>query len=379
MSSNTTTTNTTTSSSSSSGVVAIKSVADYTALLTSLSASPSPSSSSRLLVLVFYAEWHAASVSLANETLNALSVDYPLFRFAKCEAEQEEIEQIVGTHQVQDVPTTVFVKRDGSAVDKVEGADPAVISTKVKSLYTHLLQQQQLVQAPPPTDQEVLTGRLRSLTNAGPLMLFIKGTPSAPRCGFTKQLLQLLDSIPLKYDYFDILSDNVVRENLKLYSNWPTYPQVYVNGELVGGLDVVKELHASGELLTMLPDSLKLKSASSSSASTSISTSTTSSSSLEDRLRSLLKREKVMLFMKGTRDMPQCGFSKKAVAMLNECEAKYDTFNILEDNEVREGLKALSNWPTYPQLYVDGELVGGVDVMTELHASGDLKHQLASN
>ena len=70
-----------------------------------------------------------------------------------------------------------------------------------------------------------------------------------------------------------------------------------------------------------------------------------------------------MLFMKGNREEPRCGFSKTTVAILAECNAEYQTFDILSDDEVRQGLKTYSEWPTYPQLYVSGELIGGLDII----------------
>ena len=81
----------------------------------------------------------------------------------------------------------------------------------------------------------------------------------------------------------------------------------------------------------------------------------------------------VVLFMKGTPDFPQCGFSAQVAAVLREAGAKYDSVNIFEDPELREALKRYSNWPTYPQLYVQGELVGGSDILTEMYRSGELK------
>ena len=78
------------------------------------------------------------------------------------------------------------------------------------------------------------------------------GSPQEPQCGFSRQLVGLLDEMELDYGYFDILSDEEVRQGLKTYSNWPTYPQVYVRGELMGGLDIVRELVASGEFQSQL-------------------------------------------------------------------------------------------------------------------------------
>lgn len=79
-------------------------------------------------------------------------------------------------------------------------------------------------------------------------MIFMKGDRNAPRCGFSKQLIQIMNEAAVTYETFDILSDEEVRQGLKTYSDWPTYPQVYVNGELQGGLDIIKEMNTSGEL-----------------------------------------------------------------------------------------------------------------------------------
>jgi len=84
-------------------------------------------------------------------------------------------------------------------------------------------------------------------------MLFIKGSPDAPKCGFTRKLIELLAKYrDVTYGTFDILQDNEVREGLKTYSNWPTYPQVYIKGELIGGIDILKELEEEGELADVL-------------------------------------------------------------------------------------------------------------------------------
>ncbi len=92
-----------------------------------------------------------------------------------------------------------------------------------------------------------------------------------------------------------------------------------------------------------------------------------------DRIKSQLSGSPVLLYMKGTPDFPQCGFSATAVRALNEVGAKFDSVNIFEEPELREALKQYSNWPTYPQLYVNGELIGGCDIIVEMYKSGELK------
>jgi len=91
-----------------------------------------------------------------------------------------------------------------------------------------------------------------------------------------------------------------------------------------------------------------------------------------ERIKSQLSSNPVLLYMKGTPDFPQCGFSAAAVRALTAAGASFGTVNIFEDPELREALKRYSNWPTYPQLYVNGELIGGSDIIMEMDASGEL-------
>lgn len=100
--------------------------------------------------------------------------------------------------------------------------------------------------------------------------------------------------------------------------------------------------------------------------------------SVIERIKDQIENNKVVLYMKGTPDFPQCGFSSQAVQVLDACGADYMHVNIFEDPELREALKGYSNWPTYPQLYVNGELVGGCDIMIDLYKSGDLQAMLVA-
>ncbi len=94
------------------------------------------------------------------------------------------------------------------------------------------------------------------------------------------------------------------------------------------------------------------------------------------RIDQMVKAQPVLLFMKGNRTFPQCGFSASVIGILDEVGVPYETFNILEDSEVREGAKVYSDWPTFPQLYVRGELVGGADIVRSMFGSGELHKAL---
>ena len=95
-----------------------------------------------------------------------------------------------------------------------------------------------------------------------------------------------------------------------------------------------------------------------------------------ERIKSQLSAAPVVLYMKGTPDFPQCGFSAQTVGALKACKATFSHINIFEDPEVREALKTYSKWPTFPQLYVNGELVGGCDITLEMYKSGELQQLL---
>ncbi len=96
-----------------------------------------------------------------------------------------------------------------------------------------------------------------------------------------------------------------------------------------------------------------------------------------EKIEKTLTDNKIVLFMKGTPSFPQCGFSARSIAILNEIGAEFDSVNVLEDDEIREGIKVYGQWPTIPQLYVNKKLVGGSDIMMEMFESGELKTLLA--
>lgn len=100
---------------------------------------------------------------------------------------------------------------------------------------------------------------------------------------------------------------------------------------------------------------------------------------LKTQIEKLINASKVVLFMKGNADMPMCGFSANSVAILKNLGVGFKTFNILNDPDIRQGLKEYSNWPTYPQLYIKGQLIGGNDIITEMFKNGELQEFLKQN
>lgn len=205
-----------------------------------------------------------------------------------------------------------------------------------------------------------LTSRIESLISSSPVMVFMKGRPEEPKCGFSRKVAEILQQEKVAFESFDILSDDEIRQGLKVYSNWSSYPQLYIKGELIGGSDIVLEMQKSGELKKVLAEK-----------------GIVPNENLEDRLKNLISSSEVMLFMKGTPDAPRCGYSSKVVNALRKEDISFGSFDILSDEEVRQGLKTFANWPTFPQLYYKGELVGGCDIVLEMQNNGELKSGLS--
>ena len=102
-------------------------------------------------------------------------------------------------------------------------------------------------------------------------------------------------------------------------------------------------------------------------------------SDVKERIDALVKANDVVLFMKGSALFPQCGFSSRAVAILDHLGASFETVDVLQDAEIRQGIKEYSDWPTIPQLYVKGEFVGGSDIMMEMFESGELQQLVSAD
>jgi len=198
----------------------------------------------------------------------------------------------------------------------------------------------------------------------------MKGTADQPVCGFSRKMVDLLRSAGLQqFETFNILSDEEIRNGLKEYSNWPTYPQLYVEGKLIGGLDVTKALIDEGEFWNSVPKKYQTTNIPSQQQPQQPKES---KEQLNQRLKGLIETANLMLFMKGNPEAPKCGFSSRVVERLNKNGLKFSSFDILTDESVRSGLKEYSNWPTFPQLYHKGKLVGGCDIVCEMDDSGQL-------
>eukprot|EP01018_Ginkgo_biloba_P033558 Gb_37365 [translate_table: standard] len=372
-------------------------------------------------ILHFWAGWCEASKQM-DQVFAHLCTDHPHAKFFRVEAEEQPV--ISEAYSVSAVPYFVFFK-DGKVVDTLEGANPSELANKVSKVSGSLSLAKSAAPASlgmaagatvietvkqmskgngssevgnlTPGLSDALKNKLQKLVESKPVFLFMKGSPEQPRCGFSRKVVDVLKDEHVEFGSFDILSDEEVREGMKVFSNWPTFPQLYCKGELLGGCDITLEMHQSGELKELFKDHGLLPMAAQSGGSTvaksetdpksgaeisepmngGIAGSTGISEALRSQLQSIINSNPVMLFMKGTPEEPQCGFSRKSVEILREEGLEFGSFNILSDEEVRQGLKTFSNWSSYPQLYIKGELIGGSDIMLEMQKSGELKRVAA--
>lgn len=309
--------------------------------------------------------------------------------------------------------------------------------------------------------------KIEQLLKDKPVMLFIKGTPENPECGFTEQILQALESQGVEYSSYNVMAQGGedMRNWIKEYSKWPTIPQLFINGKIVGGVDKLKELIANNEFLSMVPKealkssnlgadkfteitskdivvlfvnsdfenfeeqaencnyckiSLQLKGLRfkvvdvhgdrklesyvktfvnspkfkfpvlvhnkslvsfgdelmekiESSDFKDVFDASLFRTDIMEQIKTLINSSPVMIFIKGSPEEPKCGFTSQLLTILDDLKVKYSHFDILQDQLVREKLKEYSDWKTYPQVYVKGELVGGLDVIKEMIEEGEFQ------
>jgi len=295
-------------------------------------------------VVHFWAPW-ADQCTQMDEIMNALNEVYgEQLLFARCEA--EEVPEIAQKFTINAVPTIVLYD-NGKEVQRINGVEPAQLNEHVEKFASGA----SLSDSSKPV--ETLNERIHRLIHQDAIMIFMKGAPEQPRCRFSKAMMELFKEVDpegIQFSSFSILDDEDVRQGIKEYSNWPSFPQLYIEGELIGGLDVMKELHEAGELLDLFNDADKLKT----------------------KLKYVTTKSKVLLCMSGSPSAPATPPSKDAVALLQGAGVDFGHFDVSSDNELAEEMKKESKFSDYPQLYHNGKHVGGSEVIKEMSESGKL-------
>ncbi|KAL2158584.1 hypothetical protein VTH06DRAFT_4351 [Thermothelomyces fergusii] len=213
---------------------------------------------STLLIVSFHAPWAAPCAQMAT-VLSTLANEYPVtepLSTSWVRINAEELSDISEAYNVTAVPFLVLI-RNGEVLETVSGSSAVKVRNAIESHANKTgavtagnngsataagnNEAEVTTEEDPEKKKQELFKRLGELVKAAPVMLFMKGTPSEPKCGFSRQMVGILRDNAVKYGFFNILADDEVRQGLKEFADWPTYPQLWVNGELVGGLDIVKE------------------------------------------------------------------------------------------------------------------------------------------
>jgi len=203
-----------------------------------------------IAILNFYTGWAEPCKQMNQIFENLASQSTNKTLYISIDAESEACADLSEVYDVQSVPHFIFLS-GRNELARVSGADPQVL---IEAIEKHAgakatLPPPQKTTAPeaegPLEPAEHIDVRLAKLVKAASVMLFMKGTPTTPECGFSRQMVALLRKHEIRYGFFNILADDEVRQGLKTFSQWPTYPQLYCLGILVGGLDIVREEFAN--------------------------------------------------------------------------------------------------------------------------------------
>jgi len=316
--------------------------------------------SSSPVIISFWASWHPPSLQIV-EVLKELCNEYKTLSFFSVDA--EKLESIAENYNVQSVPYTIVVK-EGKVLEALEGAFPTKLVDLARKYSSSVSTSSTGVDKKASTSvdkQASGSSTKRKSPEAGDIKKLIISHPVLlaliPSQSTSQQAVEFLKNLKIIFNELDVSSNSDLQKGINEFSGHTEYPQLFVQGKYIGDYEALRALDQKKALLPLIPV-------------------TNQKQDLETRLRSLIAQEKVMIFMKGSPTQPQCGFSRKAVEILEKTKVKFGSFDILSDQQVREGLKKLSNWPTYPQLYVNGDLIGGIDIMSEMVENGELQTAL---
>ncbi|KAL4459496.1 hypothetical protein ABPG74_018109 [Tetrahymena malaccensis] len=409
----------------------------------------------KLIVITFYADWYDHSVNYVEQIANLQELmQIQDVVFCKCDA--EKVPEVANKFQVSMVPTVVLTETRKTTIKKFENEVPAVLFEQIEEANKTFKNQFE-------NEKERMYAKIKELLSQPGVLMFIKGTPQEPECKFTRELLGIIESLKIRFRYYDIIADIDMRHWLRHYNKWPTYPQIFIDGKLLGGLDVLKEHIAKNTL--EIPASCKisepkerLQQIIQEHKSILFMEGTPNDENLsenskkfinllaqagirfsvfnlsidcnlkdylketykstdpyffagkqyvgnlevvielskkqellqkvpgsewkldgEQKIKYLLKACPVVIFMHGTPNDTKSEDSAKMIKILNDCKVKYDFYNVDADADVNQYLPILSNFDKIPQLYNEGELVGGIEVVTKLFNDDDLKILLQNN
>jgi len=210
----------------------------------------------RVALINFWASF-AEPCQQMNAVVLELAKKYPELLVIQVDAEEQE--EIAASFDVESVPSFVIL-RGHTLLGRINGADAPALTTAVAQHIrvvpeTSAKTAEKPAAGPPAEKEETeeeLVQRMKGIMNQSKVVLFMKGSPDAPRCGFSRQTVEVFNEQKVEFTHFDILQDEAVRQGMKKLNDWPTFPQIIVNGELIGGLDVLRDMVENGEFKELI-------------------------------------------------------------------------------------------------------------------------------
>ena len=347
-------------------VVMLSSVDQFTSLL----------STTTLVALHVHATWAAPSIQISS-ILPSLALKFRSITLTQVlpESCQPLADYLRDVFSVTTVPTMLYFAH-GLCIRREIGTP--------KNIY------EILSDLPERSKAELYDMAIAYLTSSTPVYVAMKGSPDQPKCGFSSTVVKTLRENGVLFDSFDVLKNETFRQRIKAYFQWPTFPMVFAGGQLMGGVDVVTQLANTGKLVEEIEkyqreanangkENGKEKENGNTETETGASVDEVQGDSekaevaetvdkdgltpsLRSKLTGLVAKNRIVVFIKGSPEEPRCGFSRKMVALLQKHHIEFEYFDILTDNDVRQGLKKLAKWPTFPQVWVENEFMGGLDI-----------------
>ena len=254
-------------------------------------------------------------------------------------------------YEVEIAPTVLIFHPLKQDVDKYVNPSPDVLN---KEIAKHDEYYKTIMNA----EKERAFQDIEVIISSYPLVVFIKGTPEEPRWKFTRRLLAHLNKFELKFKSFNILEDERIRQWLKIYSNWPTYPQVFINKQFVGGIDIIDQLVEENEFIEMVPKECK---------------KLPPIETFEEMLSSF----DLVVLLEGTPESPSTDSSKSIIEILNSNSIKYVTVNYsLLNDEVKSHIKNKYNVSEVPYIFVKKEGFGNQETLMKCISEGSLESSI---
>lgn len=193
----------------------------------------------KLLVFVFFSDANPASVKLKENLIATIPLFGQFENVKYFTLAAEKCPETFKKYEIEFTPTVLFTQTDKKKLKKFETDDVGVIfDALAEEAETHAMNFEQ--------EKKIWHPKIKSILSESPVIIFIKGTASEPKCGFTETMLNILKEHQIEFTFYNIIEDEYMRYWLRNYSGWPTYPQIYSQGKLIGGLDVCKELIQKG-------------------------------------------------------------------------------------------------------------------------------------